>query len=151
MTLKWECHSWYLGPCYDVIHTSKFIPNNNEVEIARTLNYPIFNVDHQNKFHELESKIFDLKKLEGPVYSIERKHHFQEIEKKMDQLKEMSYPIREGVNPHHLYGELEQNIQEIKTLGTVSFEFSKKGNNLLKMKLDFRIEIKRKFFSWSCL
>ena len=91
------------------------------MDIARTLNYPIFNVDHQNKFQELETKIFDLKKLEGPVYSIERKHHFQEIEKKIDQLKEMSYPIREGVNPHHLYGELEKNIQEIKTLGKVSF------------------------------
>ena len=73
-------------------------------------------MDHQNKFQELENKIFDLKKLEGPVYSIERRHHFNEIEEKMEQLKQMNYPIREGVDPFHLYGQLEAQVNEVKTL-----------------------------------
>ena len=73
-------------------------------------------MDHQNKFQELENKIFDLKKLEGPVYSIERRHHFNEIDEKMDQLRQMNYPIREGVDPHHLYGQLEAQVNEMKTL-----------------------------------
>ena len=88
-----------------------------QAEIPRNLSFPIFNVEHENKFQELESKIFDLKKLEGPVYSIERKHHFQEIDRKVDQLKQMTYPVRDGVDPHHMYGELEEKINEIKTLG----------------------------------
>ena len=81
------------------------------------MSYPILNTDHENKFYELETKLIDLKKLEGPVYSVERKHHFHEIDKKIDQLKQMTYPIREGVNPYHLYGEVERNIEEIKSLG----------------------------------
>ena len=98
---------------------SKYIPTFKEADLSRSMTYPILNTEHENKFQELEVKIFDLKKLEGPVYSIERKHHFQEIDRKMDQLKQMSYPIREGVNPHHLYGELEQNVNDIKSLGEI--------------------------------
>ena len=57
-----------------------------------------------------------MKKLEGPVYSIERRHHFNEIDDKMEQLKQMNYPIREGVDPYHLYGQLEAQVIEMKTL-----------------------------------
>ena len=81
------------------------------------MTYPILNTEHENKFQELTSKILDLKSLEGPIYSVESKHHFQEIDKKVDSLKEMNYPIRDGVNPYHMYGELQQNLTEIKTLG----------------------------------
>ena len=81
------------------------------------MTYPILNTEHENKFQELTSKLLDLKSLEGPIYSVESKHHFQEIDKKVDSLKEMNYPIRDGVNPYHMYGELQQNLTEIKTLG----------------------------------
>ena len=87
------------------------------------MTYPILNTEHENKFQELTSKILDLKSLEGPIYSIESKHHFQEIDKKVDSLKEMNYPIRDGVNPYHMYGELQQNLTEIKTLGKLLKSF----------------------------
>ena len=123
MIYYWECHSRISGPCYDVLHLSKYVPSFKEADLLRSMTYPILNVEHENKFQDLETKIFDLKKLEGPVYSIERKHHFQEIDKKIDQLRQMSYPIREGVDPHHLYGELETHINEVKSLGQAFQEF----------------------------
>ena len=87
------------------------------------MTYPILNTEHENKFQELASKILDLKSLEGPIYSVESKHHFQEIDKKVDSLKEMNYPIRDGVNPFHMYGELQQNLTDIKTLGKNCLKF----------------------------
>merc|ERR1712176_1258214 len=90
------------------------------------MTYPILNTEHENKFQELSSKILDLKNLEGPIYSVESKHHFQEIDKKVDSLEEMNYPIRDGVNPFHMYGELQQNLTDIKALAGPVYEVERK-------------------------
>ena len=97
------------------------------------MTYPILNTEHENKFQELATKILDLKSLEGPIYSVESKHHFQEIDKKVDSLKEMNYPIRDGVNPFHMYGELQQNLTEIKSLGKIAKISSNSFNISLKL------------------
>ena len=121
------------------------------------MTYPILNTEHENKFQELTSKLLDLKSLEGPIYSVESKHHFQEIDKKVDSLKEMNYPIRDGVNPYHMYGELQQNLTEIKTLGILlNFLFKLYYGicsfNCLTLKSKiWNSEIFSNFFSWTCL
>ena len=90
-----------------MLHANKYTPTMPNTEDMKSLQYPVFNVDHSSKFAELEKKIFDLKKLEGPVYTITRDHHFNEIDKHVQLVKQMNLPVREGVDPHHLFGDLQ--------------------------------------------